>query len=170
MRQRNNCAGIQYVIFLRWLLWSLRHVKWKYTLDEAGGRKLQFWLKHRTSLLCYVILKLLHNLLKIFSRWHCWLLVSFLLTWTTNTFKWLKNMDSQKVCRLYITYVYLAFVSWLLLAISQCCVTRALCYICMVRKSLGNMNASRIIHNESMSRYQMWNNFCWLSFVQFDFV
>lgn len=84
--------------FLRLLLWSLRHVKWNYTLDEAGGRKLRFWLKHRTSSLCYVILELLHNLLKIFSRWHYWLFVSF---FTHMNYKYLyvvENMDSQKVC------------------------------------------------------------------------
>lgn len=46
------------------VLWSLRSTKLNYILDEAGGRKLQFYLKHRTSLLCYVILELLHNLLK----------------------------------------------------------------------------------------------------------
>jgi len=58
------CTGIQYVIFLRWLLWSLRNTKLNYIIDETGGRKLRFYLKHRTSLLCYVILELLHNLLK----------------------------------------------------------------------------------------------------------
>jgi len=58
------CTGIQYVIFLKWFLWSLRNTKLNYIVDEAGGRKLQFCLKHRTSLLCYVILELLHNLLK----------------------------------------------------------------------------------------------------------
>lgn len=60
----NLCTGIQYVIFLRWFLSSLRNTKLNYILDEAGGRKLQFCLEHRTSLLCYVILELLHNLLK----------------------------------------------------------------------------------------------------------
>lgn len=34
------CTGIQYVIFLRWFLWSLRNTKLNYILDEAGGRKL----------------------------------------------------------------------------------------------------------------------------------
>ena len=58
------CTGIQYVIFLRWFLWSLRNTKLNFIIDEAGGRKLQFCSKHRTSLLCYVILELLHNLLK----------------------------------------------------------------------------------------------------------